>query len=260
MRSLTIAAIAVSTVALTQVASAADLPRKAPAYTLPPPLPFSWTGFYVGLNAGGGWGTSDTSTTFFDPNQQFALFSGQGPYMANMSPSLKPVGFSGGGQIGYNWQTGNIVFGLESDFNYFHLTNSVSTSVTPPHHDTLHTTTDVHSDWLFTGRGRLGWAFDNAMLYVTGGVAVTELKYSQFNNFVGCCTETASFSNTKAGWTVGGGAEWMFAPRWSVKAEYLFVDFGSGHAVGFETAAHTQFNHSADLKANIVRAGLNYHF
>ena len=130
MRRLSFLLIAiVSTIALTQIATAADLPRKAPVYTPPPPPGFSWTGFYVGGNAGYGWGRANA--TYVAPGGPNGFPpQDQGPISANGSGSLDPIGFVGGAQIGYNWQFAPTwVLGVEADFQAFNLSGSVDRTI-----------------------------------------------------------------------------------------------------------------------------------
>jgi len=198
-------------------ASAADLPRRMPAKAEPVFVPpaWSWTGFYVGINGGGGFGRSDFAAPF--PSGSF-----------NTSGGLV------GGTLGYNYQMDNIVLGVEGDIDWSNIRGSTPCAGT---------ICETRNDWLGTARGRLGYAFGNFMPYVTGGLAVGDIKNSIAG--VGNATET------KAGWTAGGGVEAHISGPWSVKAEYLFVDLGRGASV---------LGSDAKFQTHIVRAGLNYKF
>ena len=266
------ASIVISALVGITAASAADLgPR---AYTKAPVVvdaSYNWSGFYVGLNAGGEWSRSNAATT--------TIFSPPG-YFANTSPAaiglagaqrVNSSGFTGGLTAGYNWQASNIVFGIESDFNYFGVKgSSTGSGIYPCCAPTGFTVnTSVSSDWLITLRPRVGFAANNWLLYVTGGLAVANLKSSySFTDTFDTATESASISKTKAGWTVGVGTEYALMNGWSVKAEYLYVDLGSENTTstnlraGVPTVAHPTnvFSHSVDLRSNIVRGGLNYKF
>lgn len=216
MRKLLLAGVAL--IALGTIsASAADIPRgpaKAPAY-VPPPL-YNWTGFYVGINGGGGWGRSDFSAPF-------------------ASGSFDTSGGLVGGTIGYNWQTGQMVFGLEGDIGWSNIRGSGFCGGV--------TTCEIRNNWIATARGRLGYAFDRFMPYVTGGLAVGDIE----TNVVGF----GSARDTKAGWTVGGGLEAAISGPLTAKIEYLYVDLGRSDSI---------FGSNAKFHANIVRAGLNYRF
>jgi outer membrane immunogenic protein len=201
-------------------ASAADIqrrqmPAKAPTY-VPPPV-YNWTGFYLGVNGGGGWGRSDFSFPFAAD-----LFDTSGALV--------------GGTVGYSWQMGQVVFGLEGDIDWSNIRGSSACGGGI-------NTCETRNDWLGTARGRLGYAFDRIMPYVTGGLAVGDIK-----------TSVAGFGDThdtKAGWTVGGGIEAAIAGPLTAKIEYLYVDLGHSDSI---LGSSTKFN------TNIVRAGLNYRF
>jgi len=200
-------------------ASAADLSRvpvKAPAYMLPPL--YNWTGFYLGINGGGGWGRSDYSGAF-------------------STGSFDTSGGVVGATIGYNWQVSNqFVLGLEGDIDWSSMRGSSACAFT---------SCETRNDWLGTVRGRVGYVgfWDRVMPYVTGGLAVGNIKTS--------VAGLGSSNETKAGWTVGAGIEAAIAGRWTAKVEYLYVDLGNGGSV---------LGSDANFKANIVRAGLNYRF
>jgi outer membrane immunogenic protein len=197
-------------------ANAADLsrrqamPTKAPLYA----APYNWTGLYVGINGGGGWGTSDVATV---PS---ASFNTQGGLV--------------GGTIGYNWQMGQTVFGLEGDIDWTNLRGSDACAGT---------TCETRNSWFSTARGRLGYAFDRFLPFVSGGAAFGDIQ----NNITGI----GSATETRVGWTVGGGVEAAIAGPWTAKIEYLYADLGRGASV---------LGSDASFKTNIVRGGLNYRF
>jgi outer membrane immunogenic protein len=208
---------ALAMVTMMGTANAADvarrqqaMPAKAPAY-----MPYNWTGFYVGINGGGGWGTS--------------TFSGAFP-----AGSFDTSGGLVGGTLGYNMQVGQLVFGLEGDLDWSNIRGSSACGAT---------SCETRNDWLSTVRGRVGYAFDRFMPYVTGGAAFGNIKTS--------IAGVGSSNESNIGWTLGGGLEAAIAGPWTAKVEYLYVDLGSGG-----TVAATD----ADFKANVVRAGLNYRF
>ena len=177
-------------------------------------------------------------------------------------------GFTGGGQVGYNWQVNSAVFGGELDFDSFHLrasrngTGIYSGYAGNNPSGPFTVTNSVSTDWLFTARGRVGWAFNDWLVYATGGLAMTNL--SATNTYSDAIPTNANWntSATKLGWTIGGGLEWAMNRNWSVKAEYLYLNFNSINAlgvvnnVGYASAIST----STDLTAQIARAGINYKF
>jgi outer membrane immunogenic protein len=269
MRKMLFAGAAFLTVA-TGSAMAADIAKKAPipVYTKAPMMPvYSWTGGYIGVNAGYSWGDSEVSTTAV-----------AGGYFANSSISaiatagaqtINPNGFTGGGQIGYNWQVGSAtVVGLEADFEYFGLKRIVASGAVYPccAPSVFAIGQGVKTDWLATFRARLGYLVTpSTLFYVTGGGAVANLQGAfAFLDTFGPALEFGSFNTAKLGWTAGGGVEWAMWSGWSAKAEYLFVSFPSvtttstnlvSGGFAFPTSV---FTHTADLDAHIVRLGLNY--
>jgi outer membrane immunogenic protein len=266
---------ALFTVAISAVgASAADLPArtytKAPAVVAPV---YNWTGFYIGVNAGGAWGQFDpTTTTVFSPTGYFATTSVPAIALAG-AQRINSSGFTGGLTAGYNWQASNYVLGLESDFNYFGVKGSATgTAIYPccaPSAFTVNSS--VSSDWLITLRGRAGVLVTPALLlYGTGGLAVANVKGNfLFTDTFATARESASISTTRYGWTAGGGGEYALMNGWSVKAEYLYVDLGRTSTTSANFTAFgpppiafptSVFTHTEALRANIVRIGLNYKF
>ena len=232
-RILPVALVVASMGAFVQSGLAADIPARAgrvapvvaPAYA-----PYSWNGCYVGGNVGYGWSPNDWTIVG-----------------TNVSGgSHDATGAVGGGQIGCDMQTSNVVFGLEGMFDWSGMSGS-------------HTRGGVHFDtdanWLATVTGRVGLAVDRALFYVKGGAAWV-------NNDQGFRILGVNFQGndtTQSGWTVGGGVEWSFAPAWSAKLEYNFIDLGSDaprFCVG--GACGTVFN--VDQNVHLVTVGLNYRF
>jgi outer membrane immunogenic protein len=257
---------------MTSPAVAADLSFKAPqSAPVSGPVP-NWTGFYVGLNAGGAFARSgDPSTTASCAGTYFGCADALAVSAAGTG-SMSKAAFVGGGQAGYNWQVNAVVLGGEVDFDSFNVRLSrTGSGVLPTIGGTFTITSSASSDWLFTARGRIGWAFDNLLLYGTGGLAETQLNAS--NSYMdtagyppGPGTGAWNTSAIKLGWTAGGGVEWALNRNWSVKAEYLFVKFGSINAFGTvistvnPTGYASAIGTSTDLTASIARAGVNYKF
>jgi outer membrane immunogenic protein len=222
MRKLLACCLGLGALVAAQCAAAADL-SLAPLYKAPPSQyapAYDWSGFYLGLNGGGGWGHSRW-----------------GGSATRMSLSGGQVG----GTAGYNWQIGSAVVGLEGDIDWSGLKGSGTSAGCPAGCTTS-------NSWLSTVRGRLGYSFDRVMPYITGGLAVGD---------IGAATPgLPGGSNTNAGWTVGGGLEFALPGNWSAKAEYLHVDLGSfncGTGCGVPTD-------NVSLHEDVVRAGVNYHF
>jgi outer membrane immunogenic protein len=280
-------ATAIAAVALIGTpALAADMAVKAPP---PPPAPapvFSWTGFYAGLNAGGIWErdsieTAVTPIACADPSVCPALFAATSA-ATSAQLSTPATSFIGGVQIGYNYQTGPLVWGIETDFQGTNLkgtgagANSVQTTCCT---DVITVTAAVSEklDWLGTVRGRVGWLPVNTLLaYATGGLAYGKVQTAAAFSLSDPqalspvnVSSSLSQSDTRTGWTVGGGLEWLFAPQWSVKAEYLHYDLGTVTLNQPITAVFgplvnefwtSNFQSTAHYRGDIVRVGLNYQF
>jgi outer membrane immunogenic protein len=188
---------------------------KAPAYG---PI-FTWTGFYVGLNGGGGWGSSTWDRT----------------------GDLDLSGGVIGGTAGFNWQTGQVVLGVEGDVDWSGVSGSTTTRCPAA--------CSTRNDWLGTARGRLGYAFDRFLPFVTAGLAFGDIRATT-PGFAGA-------TQTNLGWTVGAGVEVAIAGNWSAKAEFLHVGLGSfdcGLACGLVTPDNVS------LRAELLRGGVNFRF
>jgi outer membrane immunogenic protein len=226
-------------------ATAADMPVKAPVYKAAAAPLFNWTGFYVGANAG--LGTAHTRANSPDGTISDSFAVG---FVDTYS------GFTGGFQVGYNWQFApNWVFGVEGDVGYLGTRRSALDAIQPG----LQTT--VKSDFYSTIRARLGYAWDRSLLYATGGVAFVRLKDS-----FDCCGFPVDFDHTessitKTGWTVGGGIETALAANWTAKVEYLFIDAGKVNVaetgdVPAQNSDTMQYRH----QFHVIKFGLNYRF
>ncbi len=184
-----------------------------------------WSGFYAGAHLGGAWGTSDVKGT--------------------PSFSSDANGVIAGGQLGYNWERGNLVLGLELDLGSMDVSHSAAVPGTA-----LRSSLD--SGFYGDITGRLGYSFGTALLYAKGGFAAldAEGKVTAANGIV---TPTNSFT----GWTLGGGLEYSLSSAWSVKAEYQHFDFGSEQSNLNIGGRDFKFDH--DLTVDTVKAGVNYH-
>jgi outer membrane immunogenic protein len=239
-------------------ALAADMPVKAPVYSTP--VAYNWTGFYAGGNIGGAWGTSKYS---FLPSGAW-LPENIAPLSADGAANLNMSGVSGGVQAGYNWQVNSFVFGAEADFQYIGLRKTstftqtgIITNLTTPY-----TFTQIsRSDWLATVRGRLGFAADRVLFYGTGGLAIADSQSSDNLNFpTSVVGSTGTRSGTQLGWTAGGGAEWAFSDRWTIKAEYLYARFGTTTTVMPPITTTLLQSYTDRLTVSVGRVGMNYRF
>ena len=203
---------AASVFALTAAANAADMYRPAAGgYKDAPYVGVNWSGLYVGVN--GGYGANAASV---------------------LPGGLDPAGGFGGGQIGYNVQRGNIVFGLEADIEGADISDTAGRVTSK-------------MDWFGTVRGRAGYTVGQALVYGTGGFAYGNVKYSTVNG---------SNEETQTGWVAGGGVEYKINPSWSAKAEYQYLDLDASSATGPGSLGN---NPNVDrTQVNTVRVGLNY--
>ncbi|MGD0641344.1 MAG: outer membrane protein [Roseiarcus sp.] len=249
---------AVTFAALAGPALAADLPTTKGAPTFVPPPAFSWTGFYVGANAG--WASLDDHGSPFCVAPGGVL-NGAGCITNDvLGAHANANGFLAGAQAGYNWQANQIVLGLETDFQGAALKGSVNTVAGLPANSNF--VADERLSWLGTARGRLGFLVTpTLLLYGTGGLAYGRVNVDQNTIFPGV-QYPSSASATKAGWTAGGGVEYAISNNWTVKAEGLFYDLGSISTSGGPVPAVTGFlgGKTFSVEGAIARAGLNYKF
>jgi outer membrane immunogenic protein len=247
------------------IAFAADMPAQAPVYTRAPvAVPYSWTGFYVGGSVGEVWG--DVSNNWnLGPNFVAVVGAVPGTTALTNQP-FHATGVIWGGQLGYNYQIGSLVAGFEADVSGTRLSSSRTSSLTGVGGFVAgaFTTETAKSDYLATVRARLGYTANSWLLYGTGGLAVADAKYTDFLDYnnVGA-TQFAQSSQTRIGWTVGGGVEYAFTRNWSAKAEYLYVDLGSNSSAVSSLAPLGRGNgwditHQHSLTEEIGRVGVNY--
>ena len=208
---------------------------------------YNWTGLYVGANVGGGW--TNTSSEF--------NFAGGAPF-ASANNSLN--GVLGGVQLGYNWQSGQAVFGFETDFQFAGMRGSIDAPPCPAAVCGVATSASYSQKmpWFGTVRARLGYASDTWLIYGTGGFAYARLD-TDASASAGGVSATLSRSETRTGWTVGGGIELAFSRNWTAKMEYLYADFGSRDG-SWLFAGVPALNDRIRVYDNLVRAGLNYRF
>ena len=222
MKRFTLVGACVLTFAMASPSFAADMPGRYPAPLDTAPA-FSWAGLYVGLNAGYGWGKADWSSSL-----------GTG--------SSSPGGSLLGGTVGFNMQTGAFVYGVEGDVDASWMRDSSSTGAACGVAGC-----GVQTSWFGTARGRVGYAFDRALFYVTAGGAFADVQMS-----TGGTTATAN----RAGWTAGLGLEYALLGPWSAKVDYLYADLGSAGCGTSVCGVDT----TASFKTSIIRLGVNYRF
>lgn len=203
-------AAAAAFIAMAPAAYAADMPIAPPPVQalVPEATSFDWSGFYVGVYGGYAFGESDDS----------------------LLGSVDADGGLAGGTIGYQIQSGNFVYGLEADGGWAGIETDSNASF------------ETTIDWTATVRGRIGYAFDNFLLFATGGAAIAGVEHTVFG--------TGVEDDTRFGWTVGAGAEAALTDNISAKIEYQYIDLGDDTLVGADV----------DLSAHTVKAGINYRF
>lgn len=269
MKSAFLGTAAFAALCLTLPAFAADMPaRYAKA---PPPMvspAYNWSGFYVGIHAGYTFGENDDITTTGQVAGNIAnVVGGARPGLVRDDRD----GFIGGVQMGYNWQSSpNWVFGVEADISYVdnRRTTNVGTLSLPtavPPNVPLNNTYRTGMEYFGTFRGRVGYAWDRTMVYVTGGLAYGDVENSStLFGPAGQVQFAGGGRGIETGYTVGGGIEHAFSPNWSLKAEYLYYDLGSNTVnVAFVPGGGgggTGYNTRFENDGHIVRGGLNYKF
>lgn len=233
-----------------------------------------WSGFYAGLNLGGSWGDASMNTQ---------IGPGPGPIVippvdvsqinqTNDDDGNK-TGFSGGGQIGYNWQSGSLVFGIETDYSFMDIDQSGANTyqsrvtVTPPIAPappipsyTLEQR--VQSNWMWTLRPRLGYAAGPWLMYATAGVASAnvdmETKYRDTRTPPGGAQ--ISTGETKTGWVAGLGGAYAFNPAWSIRGEWLYADLGEVRDTVTSADGFATLTSEAEVSINVIRVGMDYKF
>jgi len=228
--------------------SAADLPVRMPAKAPPlitPVSAYDWSGFYVGLNGGGGWGRECWTLT---RNNNVAVAPSRDEGCHNATGALF------GGQIGYRWQAANWVFGVEAQGDWARLTGSnLSQGLTV---QPLANQTTIDAIGLFTGQVGYGW--NNVLLYVKGGAAVTNNRYTSVLTASGL--QIYDTREARWGGVIGAGIEFGFAPNWSVGLEYDHLFMGTRDIAWPATPLAVARNDDISQSVGLALARLNYRF
>jgi len=231
------------------LASGAALAQSPPVY--------NWSGFYIGVNAGGGWAKVEEGLSI----------PGRLAYQA----SNRDSGFTGGGQLGYNWFIApNWLFGIEGDFNYLKGTRQDTFGFVFNTGEDVVGRQETRLRWLNTVRGRFGYVWANTAFYATGGLAIgkveSEVSATRRDTGVALATFAGAYSSTRTGWTAGGGIEHFLSNRVSLKVEYLHFDLGDfNYNVNRATgpalpAVPSQWLANGKVTGDLVRFGMNYRF
>jgi outer membrane immunogenic protein len=247
---------------LVNAASAADMAVKA----RPAPVAavvYNWTGFYIGADVGGAWTTGDAFTSFTEP-----AGGGVGIGAFNQGRGLSSSSFIGGVYAGYNWQAANWVLGVEADISGLVNSNTSATAPNLTFPGGLPLAGGFNfsrgQDWLSTVRGRIGYLISpTTLLYVAGGAAFGENHYAATYTEAGGGVWQTNFRKTQVGYTVGGGAEFMFSQNWLLRAEYLYVSLPGATSVttspAFAPTFVVPFNWNR-TDEHIGRVGIAYKF
>ncbi len=231
MKSLLLATVVV--VGFSGVAIAADVAEQVVVVD----EGYNWSGVYVGVQAGYGWGDNEYT---YPPQDGRVDFDSEG--------------FIGGLTAGANWQSGSFVYGVEADISYSDVDGSVLAPQLGINTPCVEQGCSVDIEWFGTGRGRLGYAINNFLPYITGGFAVGKLEGTADTGACGGGT-SCSYDDTEFGWTAGVGLEWGLTQQISLKAEYLHIDFGTPDFSNFGGDAHVD-----EITLDTVRIGVNYRF
>jgi outer membrane immunogenic protein len=259
-------------VALTAGALAADLGSRAPAPMMAAVPAFTWTGFYIGVNAGYAWGNDDEATLAPGDLPEPLFTADQNLVGGTFKFDDGSNGALGGAQIGYNFQFGSFVVGAEADIQAIDLNRKfdgtfVQTSGTEAAADSLgFIGLERGIDWFGTVRARGGFAFERALIYATGGLAFSDASTGDCGRAFSACADEKDWRN---GYAVGGGLEYAFTDHFTMKVEGLYVNLnhgpkndkilgivvaGDGTGVAVTTTSYKEF------EFGLVRAGVNYKF
>lgn len=251
MRKLLIANLAAAAMTMAGSAFAADMP-----ITKAPPLVerFSWTGCYLGGHVGGGFAQKDITDPVQLVQDSF-LFPGATTGVTTVNPS--PSGAVIGGQIGCDYEfPSNFVIGVEGSASGSTMRGSQNAGLPLGNPDIA--LVQTNTDFLASLTGRIGYAFDNVLLYARGGAALAGDKFEVSGTFTGLPYDFRGLDN-RFGWVVGGGVDWAFTPHWSVNFEYDYYQFGHGNVVMADGI--NGFTGLVDVRQNVqvAKVGFNFH-
>ncbi len=241
---------------------------------------YDWAGGYVGVNAGAAINNTSLSTDY-----RYTGFAPIAPATQNLIDSLgiddtaDGTAFTGGVLAGYNWAYSSLILGLEGDFNYVGFSGNVTEDASGVMNQVMGSTTkgneriDYEGNWYGTVRARAGYAFDNFLVYGTGGLAYGKMGFDQklvAGDGAQSARWRASTDGWNLGWTLGGGAEYAI-DRWTVGAEYLYIDLGNyswsatgdvslGNATAQANWRQVKEKGDADYAFSVVRATVKYRF
>jgi outer membrane immunogenic protein len=230
LSAMVLSAMVLPTMGLSR-AAAADFPLPSPNFDADPPYAH-WGGAYLGLNGGGGLGSTQWTQNFISTSV------------------FNTDGFLVGGTIGFNYPVSAVLFGVEGDLDWSNLNGSVGSCAV--NGGGAVAACETKNNVIGTVRGRMGYAFERTLIYATGGAAFGEVQ-------TGLNPPATFDSTTKVGWAAGAGLEFALTDAWSAKAEYLFVDLGMASCTSAANCGSAA-GASVSLTENLVRGGFNYRF
>jgi outer membrane immunogenic protein len=238
---------AVGGLAVASSAYAADIYAPSPPAPFVAPVPL-WSGFYIGVNGGWGGNSGNEFRETLHPAVPGYVFAGSGTI----------DGGFGGGQLGYNFQTANFVYGLETDIEGSGIRGPalIAPSVTLP----AANIGSMSVDYFGTIRARVGYSFGGVLLYGTGGFAYGGVNLGSRFELSPAIYSRFSNSETLTGWVAGAGIEYKFGSNWALKGEYQFIDLGSFSTSSPLTTTAYDVRGKTDVAFNTVRVGINYYF
>ncbi len=236
--------------------------------------PDTWTGPYIGGNIGGSWGNTSLRASLAPGSGAVAIPPGDVASVLGtpVTTNSSTAGFAIGGEAGYNWQSGHWVLGIETDGGALDIRQSrnhtfpsvlmVNPPTSPPSNATFTISQSVKTDWMWTLRPRVGYAWGPWLAYLTGGLGVTDARISAaYSNTSGQPPVSFTHSSTRTGGVIGLGGAWMFAPGWSGKLEWLYSDFGNvSGSIPIGSNNFGVFTSSGNVRANVLRTGVDYKF
>lgn len=262
------------TIITTTEVSGEKVEKQAEPKTTRQPSDDSWTGFYLGGFGGYINNKANVNTSTISGNANNVA----GADLINKTGSqrLTSSNFTGGATFGYNFQKGKLLVGAELDFGGHNFNKSIVSTATFANGRPFTITQSVRNNWLLSARPRVGIASKKVFVYVTGGLAITNVKYTGDYLLIYPSepgfkdTASGNFAKTKAGWTAGAGVEFKVAKHWSVKGEYLFNQFSRDSVTtnnyttffpsGSSPTPNQPYTYSSDLKSHSIRFGINYRF
>lgn len=225
-----------------------------------------WSGSYVGIIAGPAWGTYDMKQSTV-PGGYIVTPESTAAVNQAGKQTMHPKGFEAGIEAGYNWQRKNLLLGVETDLQGLNFSDSAQSAAIPyPTHPefAFNVGSFANNNWLLTLRPRIGFITNDCLVYATGGLGLTKINSNYYFTDEAEALISGSINTVKPGYTLGAGLEYKLTPRFSIKAEYIYVNFSSTNATTtgnniLVTNPDQIFKYSERFNASFIRIGINYH-